>query len=310
MSKYLVTGGAGFIGSNLVKKLSQDGENQIIVIDNLSMGLIENITPASNVQIIEGDVCDERLMEETLASNQFDFIYHLAAVASVADSIERPVETHRTNFDSVLNLLELAKKYQPNLKRLLFSSSAAVYGDEATLPKHEESVIRPLNAYAIDKFAAERFVLTYNSLYGLPTTAVRFLNVYGPNQNPGSPYSGVISIVLDKFENDAPFTLFGDGEQTRDFVYVDDVVAAITELAEKEETLGQVYNVGTGKETSVNKLIETFEKLLDKKLEVKHEAARKGDIKKSVCDNSKLRSVGITPATTIEEGLKKYLESK
>lgn len=173
MNNYLITGGAGFIGSTLANYLSK--ENSVIVIDDLSMGKEENLDDNSNLKFINGSVTDKELMEDILSSNQFDYIFHLAAIASVADSVERPVETHQINFESVLMLLELIRKYQKDLKRLVFSSSAAVYGDEPTLPKHEESVIRPLTPYAVDKFAAEQYVLDYNHLYGVKTSAVRFL---------------------------------------------------------------------------------------------------------------------------------------
>lgn len=150
MEKILITGGAGFIGSTLANHLGK--ENVVIVVDDLSMGKVENIEMDRNITFIEGDVADSVLMEEIIRANQFDYIFHLAAVASVADSVARPVETHRVNFESVLMLLELVRKYQPNLKRIVFSSSATVYGDEPTLPKKEESIIRPLTPYAIDKF--------------------------------------------------------------------------------------------------------------------------------------------------------------
>ena len=212
--KYLITGGAGFIGSTLANYLSK--ENSVIVIDDLSMGKEENLIKSSKLQFINGSVTDSELMNDILSNNTFDYVFHLAAIASVADSVERPVETHQVNFESVLMLLELIRKYQKGLKRLVFSSSAAVYGDEPTLPKKEESVIRPLTPYAVDKFAAEQYVLDYNHLYGVKTSAVRFFNVYGPNQNPESPYSGVISILVDRYKKiqkgeDTQFILFGEG---------------------------------------------------------------------------------------------------
>ncbi|MDY5177773.1 NAD-dependent epimerase/dehydratase family protein, partial [Enterococcus faecium] len=175
MLNYLITGGAGFIGSTLANYLGK--ENNVVVIDDLSMGKKENLDESKHITFIEGDVADKNLMEKVMKEYHFDYIFHLAAVASVADSVERPLETHRVNFDSALLLLELVRKYQSGLKRLVFSSSAAVYGDEPTLPKKEESVIRPLTPYAIDKFAAEQYVLDYCHLYDVPTSAVRFFNV-------------------------------------------------------------------------------------------------------------------------------------
>ncbi len=230
METFLITGGAGFIGSTLANYYSKD--NQVVVIDDLSMGQTENLNASENITFIEGSVTDQQLMEKVLQEYQFDYIFHLAAIASVADSVARPVETHQVNFESVLQLLELIRKYQKDLKRLVFASSAAVYGDEPTLPKQEESVIRPLTPYAVDKFASEKYVLNYCHLYDVPTSAVRFFNVYGPNQNPNSPYSGVISIVMDSYKRllanqEVTFNIFGDGKQSRDFVFVEDVVQAL-----------------------------------------------------------------------------------
>lgn len=313
MEKYLITGGAGFIGSSLANHLSRKGS--VVVIDDLSMGKRNNLIKCSGIKFIEGSVTDKDLMSKILSQNTFDYIFHLAAIASVADSVERPVETHQINFESVLILLELARKYQKGLKRFVFSSSAAVYGDEPTLPKKEESVIRPLTPYAIDKFSAERYVLDYNHLYGLKTSAVRFFNVYGPNQNPESPYSGVISILVDRYKKilnkeTAQFTLFGDGSQSRDFVYIDDVVQALLLVARKQEALGEQFNVGTGNAITLNGLVDVIDKILDTKLLIEHESERFGDIKNSVSDITKLMKLGYKPKFSIEEGLKRYLSSE
>lgn len=309
----LITGGAGFIGSTLANYLGK--ENKIVVVDDLSMGKKENLDMDKQVTFIEGDVSDSQLMERIMKEYQFTYIFHLAAVASVADSVERPVETHRVNFDSALLLLEFARKYQSNLKRLVFSSSAAVYGDEPTLPKKEESVIRPLTPYAIDKFAAEQYVLDYCHLYDVPTSAVRFFNVYGPNQNPNSPYSGVISILVDRYKKQlagekAEFTLFGDGSQSRDFVYIEDVIQALLLVAKEEKALGQQFNVGTGKSTTLLELIHSIDQILGTELALKYEAERSGDIRDSLADISKIRSLGYQPKFDILSGMERYLKSE
>ena len=285
------------------------------MIDDLSMGKEENLIKSSKLQFINGSVTDSELMNDILSNNTFDYVFHLAAIASVADSVERPVETHQVNFESVLMLLELIRKYQKDLKRLVFSSSAAVYGDEPTLPKKEESVIRPLTPYAVDKFAAEQYVLDYDHLYGVKTSAVRFFNVYGPNQNPESPYSGVISILVDRYKKiqkgeDTQFILFGEGSQSRDFVFIEDVVQALLLVAKKEESLGKQFNVGTGIATTLNGLIEIIDRTLGFKLPLEHEAERDGDIKESVADISRLKSLGFTPSFSVREGMKKYLVSE
>lgn len=313
MSNYLITGGAGFIGSTLANYLSN--ENSVVVIDDLSMGKKDNLVKNSNLKFINGSVTNKEVMSDVLINNNFDYIFHLAAIASVADSVERPVETHQVNFESVLLLLELIKNYQKDLKRLVFSSSAAVYGDEPTLPKQEESVIRPLTPYAVDKFAAEQYVLDYYHLYGIPTSAVRFFNVYGPNQNPESPYSGVISILVDRYKKlqsgvETQFTLFGDGSQSRDFVFIEDVIQALLLVANKEEALGRQFNVGTGNAISLIELIKVIDEALELSLTVKHETERDGDIKDSVADISRLKRLGFKPNFSIHEGMQKYLESE
>lgn len=313
MPSYLITGGAGFIGSTLANHLS--AKNSVIVIDDLSMGKEENLVKNSNLRFIKGSVTDKSLMETTLSENNFDFIFHLAAIASVADSVERPIETHQVNFESVLMLLELIRTYQKELKRLVFSSSAAVYGDEPTLPKREESVIRPLTPYAIDKFAAEQYVLDYSHLYGVNTSAVRFFNVYGPNQNPESPYSGVISILVDRYKKilqgeETQFTLFGDGSQSRDFVFVEDVIQALILVATKDEALGKQFNVGTGSATTLNELIQIINETLEVELPVNYESERDGDIKESVADITRLRGLSYKSNFSVQEGMRKYLISE
>lgn len=312
METFLITGGAGFIGSNLANYLLS--ENKVVVVDDLSMGKKENLKTSANLTFIKGDVTDKELMKEILTTNEFDYIFHLAAIASVADSVERPVETHQVNFESVLMLLELVKEYQKNMKRFVFSSSAAVYGDEPTLPKTEESVIRPLTPYAIDKFAAERFVLTYSKLYNVPTSAVRFFNVFGPNQNPKSPYSGVISILVDQFkkklrDEEALFSVYGDGKQSRDFIYVDDVVQALLLVSKSMISVGEVYNVGTGNETDLNELIMMISEILEVELPVSYEEARGGDIPKSLADITKLKSINFNSNYSVKDGLENYLKN-
>lgn len=313
MDNILITGGAGFIGSTLANYLSK--ENKIVVVDDLSMGKQENLVVSSNLEFVKGDVTDESLMEKLLRDHSFDYIFHLAAVASVADSVARPVATHRVNFESVLMLLELIRQYQPGLKRLVFSSSAAVYGDELTLPKQEESVIRPLTPYAVDKFAAEQYVLDYYHLYDVPTSAVRFFNVYGPNQNPNSPYSGVISILMDRYKKQLAgeaivFTLFGDGSQSRDFVYIEDVIQALMLVATKEEALGKQFNVGTGDGTTLLELIQAIDEILQVKLKLKFEEERSGDIHDSLANISKIKTLGYQPKFDILTGMKCYIESE
>lgn len=310
---YLVTGGAGFIGSTLSNRLLEEG-HKVVVIDDLSMGKKENLISSSNLVFIEGSVSDNELLCNVLSKFKFNYIFHLAAIASVADSVDRPIETHKVNYDSVLDLLMLVRSNQKNLKRFVFASSAAVYGDNTELPKVETSPILPLTQYAVDKYAAERTVLNFAHLYNVPTSATRFFNVYGPKQNPKSPYSGVISILLDKFTQQSlgkkvEFTLFGDGNQTRDFIYVDDVVSALLLISETEESIGKVYNVGISEETSLNEVIRELSIIFQEDLFILNNPARHGDIVRSVSDNTALKKLGFKNKYTTKTGLRQLINS-
>ena len=305
MNRVLITGGAGFIGSNLAKALVKDN-NKVVVVDDLSMGQIENLE-GLNVEFFEHNVTDKSFMHHLLREYKFDYIFFLAAVASVADSVERPLETHAVNQEAVLDTLEFIHHNQLPLKRFLFTSSAAVYGNLPDMPKSENTRCQPLTPYAVDKYAAERFTIDYEGLYGVPTVAVRFFNVFGPNQNADSPYSGVLSIITDKLKNDEVFNLYGDGSQTRDFVYVADVVKALRLVATKTPK-ATVYNVAQGGETSLLDLIKMYEKVSGKKLKINKMPVRKGDITKSIADISKIKSIGFKPDWPLERGLKAYWE--
>ncbi|MBO0448867.1 SDR family NAD(P)-dependent oxidoreductase [Enterococcus sp. MJM12] len=311
--KYLITGGAGFIGSSLAKELIKNG-HEVTVIDDLSMGKKENLD-IERIHFVEGDIRNKELMEKLFNETQFDYVFLLAAIASVADSIQRPIETHEVNLDANLNILELIKEKQKNIRRVVFASSAAVYGDDPSLPKKENSQIKPLSPYAVDKFASEQFVLLYNDLYNVPGSAVRFFNVYGMNQNPQSPYSGVLSIITDRYKQkvageNAIFNVFGDGKQERDFVFIDDVVQALILVSESKNSRGNVYNVGTGKATSLNKIISIYDDYFQSSLKINYLPTREGDIRYSYSNIDKLKSLGFTPKYSVENGIKLYLENE
>lgn len=303
-SKILITGGAGFIGSNLAEALI--GKNEIVVVDDLSMGKLENLPNSTNLHFYRHSICDQAFMSNLLMEWDFDYIFLLAAVASVADTIKRPLETHEVNQEANIHILDVVRKKRLNIKRLLFTSSAAVYGNDPELPKTETSVIDPLTPYAIDKFSTERFVLDYGRLYGIPTVATRFFNVYGPKQNPDSPYSGVLSLISNSIKGDTRFTVFGDGNQTRDFVYIDDVISALKKLVTSKKSLYEVYNVATAIPTTLNDVIRIFNSISGKKLNVGYEDPRMGDIRNSYADISKLETLGYKPGYDIEMGLKEY----
>lgn len=305
LSKVLVTGGAGFIGSNLVDQLVQDGD-EVIVVDDLSMGLASNIPTSPKVTFYEHSITDHGFMKDLLLKEHFDYIYLLAAIASVADSVARPYETHQINQEANVFILETIRQNKLPVKKVLFTSSAAVYGNNPELPKHEDSTIDPLTPYAIDKFATERFVIDYGKLYNISTVAVRFFNVYGPRQNPKSPYSGVLSLITQCFKNNQVFSLFGDGEQTRDFIFIQDVLLALHLIMTNNRAVHDVYNVATGKQSSLRTIITDYQKVVGQPLQVKTITARAGDIKHSYADIAKLSQLGFTPQYTLLNGLTDY----
>lgn len=305
MSKVLITGGAGFIGSFLAHKLVANGD-QVVIVDDLSMGRVENFVDIKNKVIFyKHTVCDENFMHNLLLKGDFDYIYYLAAVSSVADSVVHPWYTHQVNQESVVNTLEFIRTNKLTIKKFLFTSSAAVYGNAKDFPKTEDSHIDPLTPYAIDKYASERYTIDFGRLYGLPTVAVRFFNVYGPRQNPNSEYSGVLSIVTKCLEENKTFTLYGDGSQTRDFVYVEDVVDALIKIA-TETNEPTVYNVANGDETPLIDVIHIYENIAGMKLNIIQREARQGDINKSRADVSKLKSIGFKPQWSLHDGLTNY----
>ncbi|MFC6169400.1 NAD-dependent epimerase/dehydratase family protein [Loigolactobacillus jiayinensis] len=305
MSKVLVTGGAGFIGSNLVDQLLHDGD-EIIVVDDLSMGLASNLSNSPSVTFYEHSITDHAFMQGLLLKEHFDYIYLLAAIASVADSVARPYETHQINQEANVFILETIRQYKLPIKKLLFTSSAAVYGNNPELPKREDSTIDPLTPYAIDKFATERFVIDYGKLYNIPTVAVRFFNVYGPRQNPKSPYSGVLSLITQCFKNNQGFSLFGDGEQTRDFIFIQDVLSALHLIMTNNQAVHDVYNVATGKQSSLRTIIADYQKVVGRALNVEYLPARSGDIVHSYADTTKLKASGFSPKYTLFSGLSSY----
>lgn len=305
MKNVLVTGGAGFIGSHVVERLVNEGHH-VVVVDDLSMGQRENLPDSSLVDFYEESITNCEFMEELLVKNDFDVIYLLAAIASVADTVARPYETHAVNQEANLFILKTLHEQDKTPDRIIFASSAAVYGPREGAPKVETDAVEPLTAYAIDKYATERFVLAYANLYNMNAVAVRFFNVYGPRQNPSSPYSGVLSIIINALKQGNTFTLFGDGEQTRDFVYVKDVVAALKIVEQNQEAVGHVFNVATGTSRTLLETISDCEKAAGRKLAISFEAMRQGDIKKSEANISRLRSVGYQPTYAFDEGISEY----
>lgn len=303
-SKILITGGAGFIGSSLVESLITN--NEIVVVDDLSMGKVANLPKSPRLHFFKHSITDSRFLQQLLTSWNFDYIVLLAAVASVADTIVRPLETHEINQNANISIINVVRKNKLKVKKILFASSAAVYGNNLELPKTEESPIDPLSPYAIDKFATERFVIDFGKLYGIPTVCTRFFNVYGPKQNPESPYSGVLSLISHAAQTNGKFKLFGDGTQSRDFVYIDDVVRALQMLLIQNEDEPTVFNVATGKATELREVIAIFKEISGSNFEVIKTDWRQGDIKESYSDISKIKEFGFVPQFTLRRGLKEY----
>jgi len=303
MKRVLVTGGAGFIGSHVNERLLAAG-HAVHVLDNLSTGRKENLSKHAALQFTEGDIRDAASVNRVVTG--CDTIVHLAAVASVQASVDDPQGTHASNFDGTLNLLEAARRV--GVKRFLYASSAAVYGDKARPPVSEEVALDPLTPYAADKLAGEYYLGFYYRKFGLQTTAFRFFNIYGPRQDPSSPYSGVISIFVDRLRSRAPVTIFGDGLQTRDFVYVSDLADLLVRAIDVPATFGKVMNIGRGVECSLLELLDTLEQLSGLKIERRHEAARMGDILRSCADTARLKALmGGVPKTTMKDGLAELL---
>lgn len=305
--KVLVTGGAGFIGSHLVRLLLTEGHT-VTVLDDLSTGKRENLPlGASNLHLQVGDVADSSALTSLLPGQ--DAVVHLAAIASVEASVRDPVGTHRTNLEGSIRLFDMAARL--GVRRMLYASSAAVYGDSQALPLSEASEKRPLTPYAADKLAGEHYLAHYHRGGALDGTAFRFFNVFGPRQDPSSPYSGVISIFLDRARKGEKVTIFGTGEQSRDFIFVADVVKALYAALRgpaRQQTEMPVYNVGRGDQVSLLQLINLIGGLPGiTPVQVDFEAPRQGDIFSSMANVSQLRATGWEPACELEEGLRQTL---
>jgi len=297
----IVTGGAGFIGSHLTEMILEQGHH-VTVIDNFSTGKWTNLpTHSDRLTVHEMDICN---FEGILSIVQgADAIVHLAAVASVQASVDAPRQTHAINLDGTINLLEAAKIH--DISTFVFASSAAIYGNNQNLPLKEDTPPAPMTPYAVDKLGSEYYIDFYRRQFGLKTTVFRFFNVYGPRQDPSSPYSGVISILIDRAHNKLPFTVFGDGLQSRDFIYVKDLAEILCKAATQQAPSGYTINVGNGIQTALLDLLTTVETLSGHKLDTSFEAPRPGDIKHSCADNTQLRQLfSYTPKTSIAEGLK------
>ena len=303
--KVLVTGGAGFIGSHIVDRLLADG-HEVVVLDDFSTGHRYNLPEDDALTVVEGDISDSETVKKCMEN--IDWVFHKAAVASVPKTVNDPVGSSAVNYQGTLHLLEAARNNK--VKRFVFASSAALYGDEPTLPKVETMCPVTLSPYAVDKLASEFACGMYTKLYGLETVCLRYFNVYGPKQDPSSPYSGVISIFTDKLKNKEIPTIFGDGEQTRDFVYVGDVVEANIKAVTTEAGAGQYFNIATAKKITLNDLLKILSDIYDMDFKVNYGDARQGDIKESYAVIDKAASVlQWNPSVELKQGLKLLCDS-
>jgi len=300
----LITGGAGFIGSHIAERLLADGY-RVRILDNFSTGKRENIPQSPLMEVICGDVGDTDTVRT--ATENATIVFHEAAIASVPETIGNPLASERVNYRGTVNVLEAAR--HAGTRRVVFACSAAVYGNLPELPKHENMPVMPLSPYAVDKLASEHACLVYRQLYGLETVSLRYFNVFGPRQDPSSPYSGVISIFRDCLRQGRQPVIFGDGEQTRDFVYVSDVVEANMLAAMAADAPARVINVASGGTITVNGLLQAICDIRGQPFDPQYLPAREGDIQHSRADiGTAAALLGWQPEVSLEVGLRKLFE--
>ena len=303
MSFYLVTGGAGFIGSHIAEELERRGD-RIRVVDSLITGHRRNLAHLTTVEFVEGDLADLGVARR--AAEGVDYVLHQAAIPSVPRSVQDPITSHRANVDATLNVLVAAR--DAGCRRVVFAASSSAYGDTPTLPKHEGMPLNPLSPYALQKVVGEQYLQLFTALYGLETVSIRYFNVFGPRQDPSSPYSGVISLFATALLAGRAPIICGDGLQTRDFTYVANVVDGALRACTAPGASGQVINVATGGRISILELATTMAAVLGVRVVPEHIAARAGDVRDSQADITKARTLlGYEPTIPFEEGLRRTL---
>jgi len=304
VTKVVVTGGAGFIGSHLALKLAERG-NHVTIVDDLSTGRVENIAAllkTSGAELVRGSVTDLSLLQSVFSGASY--VFHLAAIPSVPRSIEDPLGTHQVNVTGTLNVLMAAR--DSNVKKVVYASSSSVYGDTPTLPKREDMVPSPQSPYAVAKLAGEYYCSVFHQVFGLPTVCLRYFNVYGPRQDPHSPYAAVIPKFITSVLQGKPPIIFGDGGQTRDFTYVEDATEANILAVESDAT--GIFNIGSGDRVSINELARLVLEILGKDLEPQHLEPRAGDIRHSLADIALAKTFGYTPRHSLSEGVRRTID--
>ena len=307
---FLVTGGAGFIGSNIVEYLVKYNTGKIRILDNLATGSIQNIEPflnLPNVEFIQGDITDEKTCTE--ACQNIDYVLHQAALGSVPRSIKDPIATNNVNSTGFLNILVAAK--EANVKRVVYASSSSVYGDSPKLPKVEAEIGKPLSPYAVSKLTNELYADVFHKVYGMEIIGLRYFNIFGPKQSPQGEYAAAIPLFINAVLNQQSPYINGDGEQTRDFTFVENAVQANirSALSDNKEAINQVFNVAVGENTSINNLFQLLNEFARTNVKSVHRADRPGDVRNSLADISKAtRLIGYVPTAKLKEGLKITLE--
>lgn len=304
MAEYLVTGGAGFIGSHLAEELVRRGHH-VRVADSLITGKRRNLDHVPGVEFLEGDLADLPFAQRAVDGMQY--VLHQAAIPSVPRSVKDPVTSNRANVDATLNVLVASR--DAGVRRVVFAGSSSAYGNTPTLPKHEGMPTNPLSPYALQKVVGEQYLQMFTRLYGLETVSIRYFNVFGPRQDPSSPYSGVISVFATALlENRSP-RIYGDGEQTRDFTYVANVVDGVLRACDAPTASGEVINVATGGRISLNQLFQAMKAVVGGTANPTYAEPRAGDVRDSQADISKARKIlGYEPTVSFEDGLKRTIE--
>jgi nucleoside-diphosphate-sugar epimerase len=304
MAHYLVTGGAGFIGSHLAEELVRRGE-RVRIVDSLITGKRENMAHLPQVEFVHGDLADLDVARRAVQG--VDYVLHQAAIPSVPRSVSDPITSNRANIDASLNVLVAAR--DAGVRRLVYAGSSSAYGNTPTLPKVETMNTAPLSPYALQKLVAEQYCQMFTRLYGLETVTIRYFNVFGPRQDPSSPYSGVISLFISALVEDGRPTIYGDGEQTRDFTYVANVVDGVLRACQAPAASGEVINVATGGRISLNQLFRELRDLTGAKVEPVYADERAGDVRDSQADIGKAqRLLGYEPLVGLADGLRKTVE--
>jgi UDP-glucose 4-epimerase len=307
MAGYLITGIAGFIGSSLARELLRRGE-QVRGVDNFSTGKRENLAQIlDQIQFHEADILDPEAMKR--ACSGVDYVLHQAAIASVPKSVQDPIGSNRANVDGTVNVLVAAR--DAKVKRVVYAASSSVYGDTPILPKHESMTPDPISPYAVAKLASERYMISFYRCYGLETVSLRYFNIFGPRQDPSSPYSGVLAKFTTMMLAGKQPTIFGDGEQSRDFNYIDNAVQAnmLACTSPAQDVAGKVFNVATGRRITLNQTIRLLQTLTSYSGSPIHGATRDGDIKHSLADISAAeRHLGYKPKVSFEDGLRQTVD--